>query len=102
MPIIFGKFQLFNVISVIDKFFRYRPMLHKIFDVFNEAFLEDKLQKCFSRFLRKESSSRTLLLQQNKETFFKIPTRLYGHRVFFHSANSLTLNTVCIKNYLSR
>ena len=40
------------------------------FLMFDEAFLEVKLQKYFSKFLRKESSSRTLPWQQNKETFF--------------------------------
>ena len=72
-------------------------MLRSIFDVFGEAFFGVKLQKYFFRFLRKESSSRTLPWQQNKQTFFKIATRLYGHRVFFCSAN-----TVCMKNHLSR
>ena len=70
--------------------------------MFDKALLEVKLQKYFFKFLRKESSLRTLQWQQNKETFFKIATRLYGPRVFFHSANPLTLNTVCMKNRLSR
>ena len=65
--------------------------------MFDEAFLEVKLQRYLFRFLSKESSLWTLPKQQNKETFFKVATRLYGHRVFFHSANSLTSNTVCMR-----
>ena len=40
-------------------------------------------------------------IKLNKEQFFYIARRIYGHRVFCHNANSLILNTVCIKNCLS-
>ena len=35
-------------------------------------------------------------IKRNKKRFFLIATSLYGHRVFFHSANSLTFNELFI------
>ena len=44
----------------------------------------------------------SVVVLNKTKRFFLSATRHYGHHVFFHSANSLTLNTVRIKNRLSQ
>ena len=41
-------------------------------------------------------------IKQNKDSFFKLQQDLMDIVYFFRSANSLTVNIVCIKNRLSR
>ena len=71
--------------------------------ILTKCFKQVTLQKCVSRFFKKreEFIYSAEALNKTKRGVVKLQQH-FGNTVhFFHSANSLTLITVCIKNRLS-
>ena len=70
------------------------------------VFANQTAKMFFLDFSRKESNSRTLTwpvaFNKTKRDVFKWQRDLMDTVYFFRSANLLTLNTVCVKNRLSR
>ena len=58
-------------------------------------FYKSKCKTVFIRVFKKREqfTDSALALNKTKKGFFLIVTRAFGHRVFFHRANSLTPNT---------
>ena len=108
MPIT-DKSQFLKAISIIDKlspinFFdkccgKFSMCLTKFF------FCKSNCRNVLSRFFKKREqfTDSAVKLNKTKRQFFKI-TSLNGHRVFFHSANSLTYrdNLSAITNYIRK
>ena len=67
-------------------------------------FLQVTLQKCVFRFFkkRKQFTDSAVALNKTKRNAFKLQQHFRNTVHFFHSANSLTWNTVSTKNRLSR
>ena len=71
--------------------------------MFDEVFLQVTLQERVSRFFKnvERFTDSAVALNKTKRDVFKLQQHFWN-TVFFHSANSLTLNTVRKKNRLSR
>ena len=72
--------------------------------MFDEVFLQVTTQKRVSRFFKKREqfTVSAVALNKTKRDVFKLQQHFRNTMHFFHNANSLTLNTVGIKNRLSR
>ena len=61
-------------------------------------FLQVTLQKCVSRFFKREQfTGFAMALNKTKINFLKLQQHFRNTVCFLNSANSLTLNTVCIR-----
>ena len=71
--------------------------------MFKEVFFVGQLHKCFPRFFKKTEQlmDSAVALNKTKRVFFKLQQDLMDTLYCCHSANLLTLDTVCIKNRLS-
>ena len=71
--------------------------------MFDEVFLKVNLQKCYFRFFKREQfTDSAVAINKTKKDFFNCNKTLRTPLIFFHSSNSLALDTVCIKNRLLR
>ena len=70
--------------------------------MFDEVFLLVKLQKCLSGFFEKREQFMDSAVAKTKRDVFILQQHFIDTAYFFQSANTLTLNTVCIKNGLLR
>ena len=91
------KSQFLKAISVINKL---SPInfsdnsCGKFLMCLTKSFFVSQIAKMFFQIFQEKRAVHGLCrgIKQNKEKFRKIATRFYEHRVFFHSANSLTLH----------
>ena len=79
-------------------------MLRLNFYVFDEVFGVRQVAKVFFSVFQEERKVHRFcrIIKQTKNDFLKLQQDVMNIVYFFHSANSLTLNTVSKKNRLSR